>query len=79
MECTIFSRISVIQLIKHRLKYGKTVRLGNGNANFLNFYKNLKKIKYKKELILQTARSKNNRHTEEIKNNLNYLKKFHNV
>ena len=65
--------------IKDRLKYGKTVRLGNGNANFLKLFKNLKKIKYNRELILQTARSKNDRHIEEIKINLNYLKKFHNV
>jgi len=65
--------------IKDRLKQGKTVRLGRGNANFLKLYKNLKKIKYNRELILQTARSKNNRHLEEIKINLNYLKKFHNV
>jgi sugar phosphate isomerase/epimerase len=65
--------------IKDRLKQGKTVRLGHGNANFLKLYKNLKKIKYNRELILQTARSKNNRHLEEIKINLNYLKKFHNV
>lgn len=65
--------------IKDRLKYGKTVRLGNGNANFLKLFKNLKKIKYDRELILQTARSKNNRHSEEVKINLNYLKKIHNV
>lgn len=65
--------------IKDRLKYGKTVRLGHGNANFLKLFKNLKKIKYSRELILQTARSKNNRHLDEIKINLKYLKKFHNA
>ena len=65
--------------IKDRIKYGKTVRLGNGNANFLKLFKNLKKIKYNQPLILQTARSKNNRHIEEIKINLDYLKKIHNV
>ena len=65
--------------IKDRLKYGKTVRLGNGNTNFLNLFKNLKKIKYGRKLILQTARSKSDRHMEEIKINLLYLKKFHNV
>ena len=65
--------------IKDRLKYGKTVRLGYGNANFLKLFKNLKKIKYNRELILQTARSKNNRHMKEIKINLEYLEKLHNV
>ncbi len=65
--------------IKDRFKYGKTVRLGQGNANFLKLFQNLKKIKYSRELILQTARSKNNRHLEEIKINLKYLKKFHNA
>lgn len=65
--------------IKDRIKHGKTIRLGNGNANFLKLFKNLKKIKYSQDLILQTARSKSNQHMEEIKINLDYLKKFHNV
>jgi len=62
--------------IKDRLVDGKTIRLGQGNVNFSKLFKNLKKIKYKKTLILQTARSKNNRHMDEIKINLNYLKQF---
>ncbi len=62
--------------IKDRLKYGKTVRLGNGNANFLKLFRNLKKIKYNKNLILQTARSKTNQHMNEIKINLEYLRKI---
>ena len=65
--------------IKDRLMHGKTVRLGNGNANFLKLFKNLKKIKYNRELILQTARSKNNQHMKEIRINLDYLKKFQDV
>ena len=65
--------------IKDRIKHGKTIRLGNGNANFLKLFKNLKKIKYNRELILQTARSKNDQDIKEIKINLNYLKKFQNV
>jgi len=64
--------------IKDRLKKGKTIRLGEGNANFIKLYKNLKRIKYTNDLILQTARSKNNQHMNEIKINLNYLRKFHN-
>ena len=65
--------------IKDRVKFGKTVRLGNGNADFIKLFKNLEKIKYTKNLILQTARSNNNRDIEEIKINLDYLKKFHNA
>ena len=44
--------------IKDRRKYGKTVRLGNGNANLKKLFQNLKSINYKGNLILQTARSK---------------------
>ncbi len=62
--------------IKDRKKFGKTVRLGKGNSNFKKLFKNLKKIKYKGNLILQTARSKENKHLEEIKINLNYIRKF---
>lgn len=62
--------------IKDRVKNGKTIRLGQGNANFLKFFKNLRKIRYKKNLILQSARSKTNEHMREIKINLNYLKQF---
>ena len=32
--------------------------------------------RYKQELILQTARSKNNQHMNEIRMNLNFLKQF---
>ena len=64
--------------IKDRLKNGKTIRLGEGNANFKKLFKNLKKIRYTNDLILQTARSKTNHHMNEVRINLNYLKKFHN-
>ena len=63
--------------IKDRVKNGKTVRLGQGNANFVDLYKNLRKINYNGNLILQTARSKINKDLEEIKINLAFLKKFH--
>ncbi len=64
--------------IKDRKKFGNTVRLGNGNANFNKLFKNLRKINYKGNLILQTARSKINKHLEEIKINLDYIKKVQN-
>jgi hexulose-6-phosphate isomerase len=60
--------------IKDRKKYGKTVRLGQGNANLKKLFKNLENINYKGNLILQTARSKNNKDIDEIEINLEYLK-----
>ena len=41
-------------------------------------YEILKKIKYNRNLILQTARSQSNQHMNEIKINLDYLRKFQN-
>ena len=60
--------------IKDRLKLGNTVRLGKGNTNFKKLLKNIKKIKYKKKLILQTARSHNGNHVKEIEANILFLK-----
>ena len=65
--------------IKDRVKNGKTIRLGKGNANFSKLFNNLRKIRYNGNLILQTARSKNNQHMNEIKINLKYLEQFHNA
>lgn len=42
--------------IKDRIKNGTTVPLGTGNANFHQFFQTLKKINYKKDLIIQGAR-----------------------
>tara|TARA_Y100001936_G_C15981989_1_gene617280 strand:+ start:173 stop:1003 length:831 start_codon:yes stop_codon:yes gene_type:complete len=64
--------------IKDRKKFGNTVRLGQGNTNFKQLFTNLKKINYKGNLILQTARSKINKHLEEIQINLQFLKKIKN-
>jgi len=61
--------------IKDRLLKGKTVRLGSGNADFKKLYHNLNKINYDQNIILQTARGKKNKDVEEIKINLNFLKK----
>jgi len=51
--------------IKDRILNGKTVRLGKGNWDYKKFFK-LIKGKYKGNFILQTARSLNNKHVEEI-------------
>ena len=57
--------------IKDKLLNGETVRLGSGDADFYKIFKNIKKIRYKNLLILQTARSKTNRHLNEL--NMNYF------
>ena len=41
-----------------------------------NLFFNLKKYKYKKILIFQTARAKNNKDVEEIKINIMFIKKY---
>ena len=55
--------------IKDREKFGNTVRLGTGNWNYKVFFNQIKKINYKGNFILQTARSNNRRHIEELKVN----------
>lgn len=60
--------------IKDRVFNGHSVRLGKGDFNFKSFFSYIKKINYKGNLILQTARAKNN--LAEIKRNINFIKKF---
>jgi len=59
--------------IKDRILNGSTVRLGKGNWNYKKFFKLIKK-NYKGNFILQTARSKNNKHIEEILINMKFFK-----
>ena len=54
--------------IKDRPYKGNTVPLGEGDVDFNNFFHFLTKYNYKGNLILQTARSKNNQHVELISN-----------
>lgn len=60
--------------IKDRKFRGPSVRLGKGDFDFEIFFKFLKKRKYKKNLIFQTARSKN--HINEILINNKFVRKF---
>jgi L-ribulose-5-phosphate 3-epimerase len=62
--------------IKDKILRGKTVRLGKGCAKFDKVFKSISKIKYKKLLILQTARTliKNN-DLSELKTNINFVKR----
>lgn len=62
--------------IKDRKKFGNTVDLGIGNWNYKLFFKKIKKISYKGNFILQTARCKENKHVEKILKNLNFVKKY---
>ena len=73
-EKIYFDRVYNIH-IKDRNYKGNTVRLGKGNCDFKSLFLLLKKIKYKKNLILQTARSKTD-HVYEIKRNIKFIKKF---
>jgi L-ribulose-5-phosphate 3-epimerase len=62
--------------IKDRIKFGSTVLLGKGNYKFKPFFEYIKKIRYNGNLILQTARSKDDNHVVELYNNINFVKKF---
>ena len=59
--------------IKDRKKFGTTVRLGRGNWKYKTFFKKMKKLDYKGFFILQTARSKNNNHLQELSLNKNFF------
>lgn len=61
--------------LKDKNKKFLTVKLGNGLFDFKKFFFLLKKIKYKKNLILQTARSTNN-HVNDINLNKKYIEGF---
>ena len=50
--------------------------LGEGIVNFNKFFKNLLKYKYDGNLILQTARSKNRMHVQEIKKNIKFISQY---
>ena len=52
-----------------------TVRLGSGLFNFRKFFNLLKKEKYSKNLILQTARNTSN-HVNDIKKNIKFVEKL---
>ena len=62
--------------IKDRKYKSTTVKLGEGNCNFKELFKILKKKRYKNNLILQTAKTWHNREVEEILDNIKFIKKF---
>ena len=62
--------------IKDRILNGTTVRLGYGDTNFRDVFKQLSQINFKGNYILQTARSKEGKHFEELENNLLFLNTY---
>lgn len=62
--------------IKDKKLNGKTTRLGCGNFKFSTFFSYLKKINYKGNLILQTARAENKSHEYELNLNRKYIQKY---
>ena len=62
--------------VKDRELNGSTIELGKGNVNFKKVFFNLSKINYKGNLILQTARAKNNEHLEVIIKYRDFINKY---
>jgi len=71
-EKKYFNSVKNVHL-KDKIKNGKSVPLGKGNANFKLLLRFLKNSNYKGNFILQTARSKKNQ-IQEVKKNLSYIK-----
>jgi L-ribulose-5-phosphate 3-epimerase len=62
--------------VKDRKKFGNTVKLGTGNVNFDLVFSLLKKIRYKGNYILQTARGIPGKEKINILNNLKFLNQY---
>ncbi len=62
--------------IKDRVFNGTTVPLGEGNADFEKVFTSLALHSYKGNFILQTARSKDNKHYIELEKNLSFLNRY---
>jgi hexulose-6-phosphate isomerase len=62
--------------IKDRKKNKSTIDLGEGDFDFDFFFKFILSKNYSKNLILQTARSKNKRHLDLLKKNRSFINSF---
>ncbi len=62
--------------IKDRMLKGSTVPLGQGNASFETVFSLFKKMNYKGNYILQTARSQNGQHSKVLKEYFDFVKKL---
>ena len=74
-EISYFEFVRNVHL-KDRSYKGQTKRLGAGDFNFNEFISLIYKKKYKGNFIFQTARSKSNKHLEEILINKNFMVKL---
>lgn len=74
-EAKYFNRVLNIHIKDRKIK-GKTTKLGTGDVDFNLFFKLIEKKRYKGNFILQTARSKKNKHVAEINDNIKYLQKI---
>lgn len=74
-EKVYFDRVHNIH-IKDRIYGGKTVKLGQGDCNFKSLFNFLNKRGYKKNLILQTAKTWKKNEIGEILDNIKFIKKF---
>ncbi len=62
--------------VKDRLLGGKTVRLGEGAADFYGVVQALARAKYNGNYIFQTARASDNNHTGELKRNIQFFEEI---
>ena len=60
--------------VKDRVIGGGSVRLGRGATDFSTYLEALKQIEYNNNFILQTARSQNEQHFEELSLNLQFFR-----
>ena len=74
-EIKYFDKVKNIHIKDKNFK-GKSVRLGEGDANFQKIFKYLKKTKYKGFFSFQCARSKSDDHLGEMKKNIEFIRKF---
>ncbi len=71
-EIPYFKYVKNVHL-KDRSYNASTIRLGKGDFNFKRFFNYILKSKYKGNFIFQTARSKSNKHLEEILINKSFI------
>ena len=75
-EFKLYSKRIINVHIKDKIFKKKTVKLGLGDCNFRELFKCLAQIRYNKNIILQTARSKNFDDINYINQNKKFIEKF---
>lgn len=75
-EITVLGGLIFNIHIKDRVLKGGTVRLGEGDADFKEFFKSIKDINYDGSLILQAARGSDGHERKTIQEQLNFIKEY---